>query len=282
MGNIIDGREVSKIYKEEIKEKVQLMMSKGHRPPCMATILVGDDGGSVYYVKNQTKLCNNLGITAKNISLPENIKEEELLNIIYELNEDNTIDGIMLQVPLPKELNERIITSAIRPSKDIDGLTDNNLGRFYKGIKCFIPCTPRSVLELLKAYKVPMEGANVVVIGRSNIVGKPVSMLMLKENATVTICHSKTKNLKDIAKAADILICAMGKPLFIDDEYIKEGAVVMDVGTTMVNGEIKGDVDFQKVINKASLLTPVPGGVGSLTTTMLIKNTFEAYMKNVY
>lgn len=282
MGNIIDGREISKIYKDELKEKVQSMKLKGYRSPCLATILVGDDGGSVYYVKNQTKLCNNLGINARNISLPKDIKEEELLSIINGLNEDSAVDGIMLQVPLPKGLNERVITSSIKPSKDVDGLTDSNLGRFYKGQECFIPCTPRSVLELLKAYKVTMEGANIVVVGRSNIVGKPVSMLMLQENATVTICHSKTKNLKDITSRADILICALGKPLFINEEYIKEGAVVMDVGTSMVNGEIKGDVDFLNVIKKASLLTPVPGGVGSLTTTMLIKNTFEAYMKNVY
>ena len=281
MGSIIDGREISKKYKEEIKDFVSKLKPQGKRPPCLCTILVGNDGGSAYYVKNQTKLCDTLGVTSKNYILKEETKEEELISLISELNTSKEVDGIMLQVPLPKHINEKKVTSLINPLKDVDGLTEINTGKFYKGDKCFVPCTPRSVIELLKSSNVTLEGSNAVVIGRSNIVGKPVAALLTSFNATVTICHSRTKNLKEICKRADILVCAMGRPSFVNEEFIKEGAVVIDVGTTMVDGKIQGDVDFESVKDKASKVTPVPGGVGSLTTTMLIKNTCEAFLNNV-
>jgi len=282
MGVIIDGKALAKKEREEIKEFAKECAEKGMRVPCIATILVGNDGGSIYYVKNQTKLCRELGIDAKEILLDETITEEELISLIENLNVDSSVDGIMLQVPLPKHISERNVTSRISYKKDVDGLTDINIGKFYKGEKCFVPCTPRSVLELLKSTGVEIKGKNTVVLGRSNIVGKPAAQLLLNEDATVTICHSKTVNLKEVCKSADILVAAIGKPGFVTREFIKEGAIVLDVGTTMVEGKIKGDVAFEEAMEIAAYVTPVPGGVGSMTTTMLIKNTCEAYKENVY
>lgn len=282
MGAIIDGKAVASEYKEKIKEFVQDRIKNELRVPCLASVLVGNDGGSIYYVNNQSKLCNTLGVNVKNIILDENIKEDELIRVIDELNNNKDVDGIIILVPLPKHLNEKNITSRILPAKDVDGMTDINLGKFYKGEKCFVPCTPRSVLELIKSTDVGIEGKHAVIIGRSNIVGKPAAQLLLNENATVTICHSKTQNLETICKGADILVSCIGKPGFVKENYIKEGAIVIDVGTTMVDGKVKGDVDFEEVIKKAAYVTPVPGGVGSMTTTMLIKNTCEALEKNVY
>lgn len=282
MGEIINGREIAKDIRQKIKSYVANRKEKGLRVPCLATIIVGEDGGSLYYVNNQIKLCNELGLENKHISLNENIKEEELIEIIEELNEDNNIDGIMLQVPLPKHINEKAVTSRISYKKDVDGLTDINLGKFYKGEKCFIPCTANSALELIKSTEIKIEGKSTVIIGRSNIVGKPVANLLLNENATVTICHSRTQNLKEICKLADILIVAIGKPKFVNSDYIKEGAVVIDVGTSSVEGKICGDVDFEDAIHKAAYITPVPGGVGAMTTTLLIRNTCEALENNVY
>lgn len=282
MGEVINGKELAKVLKEEIKTFVNERKYKGERVPCHATILVGEDGGSIYYVNNQKKLCEELGMENKSIFLKEDISEEELLKVIENLNNDNNVDGIMLQVPLPKHLNENKIVNAINPLKDVDGLTDFNNGKFYKGNKAFIPCTPRSVMHLIKSTGVTIEGKNVVVLGRSNIVGKPVAQLLLNENATVTICHSKTKNLKEVCSTADILVVAIGRPKMVDDSYVKDGAIVMDVGTSSLNGKICGDVDFEKVKDKASFITPVPGGVGAVTTTLLLKNTCEALENNVY
>lgn len=282
MGDIINGKILAEDFKQKIKAQIDEAVSKGYRVPCLATIVVGNDGGSIYYANNQKKLCDKLGLKNRSIFLEETIDEKDLILLIKELNEDNTVDGIMLQVPLPKNLNEEEITNLISPYKDVDGLTDFNNGKFYKGKKAFVPCTPRSVMHLIKSTEMDISGKNAVVIGRSNIVGKPVTQLLLNENATVTVCHSRTKDLKSVCKNADILVVAMGKPKFIDDSYIKEGAVVIDVGTSSVDGKICGDVDFDKVINIASHLTPVPGGVGSVTTTLLIKNTCEAWEKNVY
>lgn len=282
MRDIINGKILAEDFKQKIKAQIDEAVSKGYRVPCLATIVVGNDGGSIYYANNQKKLCDKLGLKNRSIFLEETIDEKDLILLIKELNEDNTVDGIMLQVPLPKNLNEEEITNLISPYKDVDGLTDFNNGKFYKGKKAFVPCTPRSVMHLIKSTGMDISGKNAVVIGRSNIVGKPVTQLLLNENATVTVCHSRTKDLKSVCKNADILVVAMGKPKFIDDSYIKEGAVVIDVGTSSVDGKICGDVDFDKVINIASHLTPVPGGVGSVTTTLLIKNTCEAWEKNVY
>lgn len=282
MGNIIDGKQIAKKYREEIKNFVSDKINRGIRVPCLASILVGDDGGSLYYMNNQSKLCRELGVEPREYVLQGDTDTEKLIELIRKLNEDDTVDGIILQMPLPKGIDTEKATFMISPEKDVDGLTDINIGRLYKGEKCFIPCTPKGILEIIKSMGYSIQGKNAVVIGRSNIVGKPVAQLLLNENATVTICHSKTNNIKEICRKADILVAALGKPGYVDESFIKEGALVIDVGTTMVNGKVHGDVDFQRVIEKAQYVTPVPGGVGSMTTTMLIKNTCEAYDRHVY
>lgn len=280
MGEIIAGKKIAMNLREEIKRFTELRKSNGLNVPCLATIIVGEDPGSLYYVNNQSKLCQELGIDTKVIKLSEDISEKSLINQIEELNEDNGIHGVMIQLPLPKHLNEINITSRINYKKDVDGLTDINNGKFYKGEKCFIPCTPNSVVHLIKNTGVSIEGKNVVVLGRSNIVGKPAAQLLINENATVTICHSKTQNLKAVCKNADILVVAIGKPKFVTKDYVKEGAIVIDVGTSSLEGKICGDVCFDEVIDIASYVTPVPGGVGAMTTTLLLKNVCEALINN--
>lgn len=277
MGEIINGKEVALKVKEEIKGFTEGKKEEGKRMPKIASILVGDDGGSIYYMNNQEKVSTSLGVAFKKVVLDKNITEEELINTIDNLNNDNEVDGIILQLPLPKGLNEKKVIKKISPSKDIDCLTFESQGKLYMGEPEFLPCTPNSVVTLLKSLNIPLEGKEVVVLGRSNIVGKPVAQLLLNENATVTICHSRTKDLKEVTKRADILVVAIGKPKFLDETYVKDGAIVIDVGTSRFEGKITGDVDFDKVIEKASYLTPVPGGVGALTTTLLVKNACEAY-----
>jgi len=281
MGIKISGVEIAKKYREEIKGVVSSLVEKGARKPCLASILVGEDGGSLSYMKNQMKISNDLGITYETVSFSATATEEEVIAKIHELNESELIDGIILQLPLPKTLNENNIISAISYKKDVDGLTDINIGKFFKGDHSFSPCTARSVLELTKDVCKNLSGKNAVIVGRSNIVGKPASFLLLNENCTITICHSKTANMKDICKNADVLVAAIGKPNFITKEYVKDGAIVIDVGTTMVEGKVRGDVNFDDVIDTAAFVTPVPGGVGAMTTTMLMKNTCEAWLKNV-
>ena len=276
MGERIDGKAIALGVKEEIKLFVENRKENNLSVPKVASILVGNDGGSLFYLNNQEKVATSLGIEFKRVHLNEEVTEDELINIIEDLNIDNTINGIILQLPLPKHMDEKRIISTISPKKDIDCLTFVNQGKLYMGEDSFMPCTPKAVLTILKNFNIDLEGMEVVVVGRSNIVGKPAAALMLKENCTVTICHSRTKNLKEVCKRADILIVAIGKAMFIDDSYIKEDAIVIDVGTNSVNGKITGDVDFEKVINKASYITPVPGGVGALTTTLLMKNVCEA------
>ena len=267
MGEIINGKEVALKVKEEIKSFTEGKKQEGKRMPKIASILVGDDGGSIYYMNNQEKVSTSLGVDFKKVVLDKNITEEELINTIDNLNNDNEVDGIILQLPLPKGLNEKNVIKKISPSKDIDCLTFESQGKLYMGEPEFLPCTPNSVVTLLKSLNI-------------NIVGKPVAQLLLNENATVTICHSRTKDLKEVTSEADILVLAIGKPKFIDETYVKEGAIVIDVGTSRFEGKITGDVDFHKVIEKASYLTPVPGGVGALTTTLLVKNACEAYKKH--
>ncbi|GAA0121320.1 MAG: bifunctional methylenetetrahydrofolate dehydrogenase/methenyltetrahydrofolate cyclohydrolase [Clostridium argentinense] len=281
MGMKIDGKKIATTHRENIRAKIDEKTSIGVRNPSMVAVLVGNDGGSISYMKNQQKLSETLGVKYNSLILDETITQEELIDKIRELNDDNTVDGIILQLPLPKNFNEKEVTSAICANKDIDGLTDINTGRLYKGEKCFIPCTAKSIIELIKYIENDIKGKNAVVIGRSNIVGKPVAQLLLNENATVTICHSKTKDLKEVCKRADILVAAIGKPGFVTKDFVKEGAIVIDVGTTMVDGKIKGDVLYDEVIEVASHVSPVPGGVGAMTTTMLLKNTCEAWNKNV-
>lgn len=280
MGQIINGREVALNVKENIKKFVEDRVNKGLERPQIASILVGNDGGSIYYVNSQEKVALSLGLLFKKIILDESVSEKELLDLIEELNNDKSISGIMLQVPLPKHINEKKVVNKISPLKDIDCLSSESVGKLYLGEEGFVPCTPNSVVTLLKSLNIELSGKNAVVIGRSNIVGKPCAQLLLNENCTVTICHSRTKNMKDITSTADIVVVAIGKPKFLDDTFIKPGAIVIDVGTSSVNGKITGDVDFDKVIDKASYVTPVPGGVGALTTTLLINNACEALRKN--
>ena len=271
MDKILSGKTVAIDIKGQIKNYTEELKASG-KSLKISSILVGDDGGSVYYQNFQEKLANNLGIDFEKIKLDESISEENLKLKIEELNKDDSVNGIMLLLPLPKHIDERAVTNLIDADKDLDCLSEVSVGRFYKGEKCFMPCTPNSVITLLKAYNIEIEGKEVVIIGRSNIVGKPLFQMFLNENATVTVCHSRTKNLKEVCKRADILVVAIGRANCIDSSYVREGAVVIDVGTSEVNGKITGDVNFDDVYEKASLITPVPGGVGSLTTTLLLKN----------
>lgn len=280
MDKIIDGREVSKNIKENIKNFIEYRKENGQIVPKIASILVGDDCGSIYYLNSQEKVATSLGVLFDKVMLDSTVKEEELISLIDSLNNDENVHGIMLQLPLPKHINEKRVLNVISPKKDIDCLTYESVGKLYLGEDTFMPCTPNSVVTLLKKYNVALEGKEVVILGRSNIVGKPAFQMLLNENATVTICHSRTNDLKKVCKRADILVVAIGSPKFITSEYIKEGAVVIDVGTSSFEGKITGDVDFDSVLEKASLITPVPGGVGALTTTLLINNVCEAIKKN--
>ncbi|MCR4944045.1 MAG: bifunctional methylenetetrahydrofolate dehydrogenase/methenyltetrahydrofolate cyclohydrolase [Clostridium sp.] len=280
MGQIINGREIAKAVKEEIHNFVQERVKNNKSVPKIASILVGNDGGSIYYMNNQEKVATSLGLLFEKIILNEVTTEEELIKLIERLNKDESVSGIILQLPLPKHINEKKVVNYIDESKDIDCLSIKSQGKLYMGDEGFIPCTPNSVVTLLKMLNINLSGKEAVVVGRSNIVGKPAAQLLLNENCTVTICHSRTKNLQEVCKRADILVAAIGKPKFINENFIKEGAIVIDVGTSSVDGKICGDVDFEKVIEKASFVTPVPGGVGALTTTLLIKNACEALKKN--
>ena len=280
MGQIINGKEVAAKVKENIKAFVDNRSKEGLNIPKIASILVGKDRGSIYYMNSQEKVATSLGLLFERVELEESIKEEKLIEIIEKLNNDKTVGGIIIQLPLPKSINEKRVMNKIAVEKDIDCLTTESQGKLYMGDKGFIPCTTNSVITLLKSLDIELEGKEAVVLGRSNIVGKPVAQLLLNENCTVTICHSRTKNLKEVCKRADILVVAIGQPNFVDDEFVKEGAIVIDVGTSSLNGKITGDVDFQKVIDRASFVTPVPGGVGALTTTLLIKNACEALKNN--
>lgn len=279
MGKRIDGKEIALEIKEEIKEFINKRKENNLNVPKVASILVGNDGGSLFYLNNQEKVATSLGMEFEKVHLNEEVTEEELINKIDKLNNDNTVSGIILQLPLPKHIDEKKVISAISPKKDVDCLTFVNQGKLYMGEDTFMPCTPKSVLTILKSLNINLEGMEVVVIGRSNIVGKPAGALLLKENCTVTMCHSRTKNLRGVCKRADILVVAIGKAKFVDESFVKDGAIVIDVGTNSVEGKITGDVDFDKVIDVASFVTPVPGGVGALTTTLLMKNACEAIEK---
>lgn len=276
MANIIDGKQISKDIKEELKEEVASLAAQG-RKCCLAVIQVGNDPASSVYVGNKKKACAYVGIESLAYKLPEETTEEELLTIIDKLNKDANVHGILCQLPLPKHINEDHVIKAISPKKDVDGFHPQNVGALVIGEKGFVSCTPAGIIQLLKRSNIEMDGKHCVVVGRSNIVGKPMSLLMLRENATVTICHSHTKNLKEICKEADILIVAIGKPQFIDKEYVKDGAVVIDVGIHRdENNKLCGDVKYDEVEPVASYITPVPGGVGPMTIAMLMHNCVEA------
>ncbi len=276
MTQIIDGKRISLEIKDELKEKVAKLKEEG-KECCLAVIQVGNDPASSVYVRNKKKACEYIGIRSLSYELPDETTEEELLALIQKLNQDASVHGILVQLPVPKHIVEDHIIKAIDPRKDVDGFHPMNVGALTIGERGFVSCTPAGIIQLLKRSDIDIEGKNCVVIGRSNIVGKPMALLMLRENATVTIAHSRTKNLKELCKTADILIVAIGKPKFITAEYVKEGAVVIDVGIHR-NAENKlcGDVDYEDVAPHTAAITPVPGGVGPMTIAMLMHNCVEA------
>lgn len=281
MAIIIDGKKVSQEIKDEVKEKVAALKAKGIETT-LAVIQVGNDPASTVYVGNKKKACEYTGIRSLAYEIPEETTEEELLELVHSLNGRDDVDGILVQLPLPKHIDEDRIIQAISPAKDVDGFHPQSVGALSIGEPGFVSCTPAGIIELLKRYNIQIDGKECVIIGRSNIVGKPVSMLLLRENGTVTVCHSHTSDLKEVAKRADILVVAIGKAKFVTADYIKEGAAVIDVGMDRdENGKLCGDVDFESAVEKAGAITPVPGGVGPMTIAMLMNNcVYSAGLKD--
>lgn len=276
MAQIIDGKLISTQIKDELKQKAAEYKAHGTNI-CLCVIQVGDNPASTVYVRNKKKGCEYIGIDSLSYELPESTTEEELLKLINDLNNDSKVNGILVQLPLPKHIDEDKVIKAINPKKDVDGFHPESVGALCIGQKGFVSCTPAGVIQLLKRSNIEIAGKECVILGRSNIVGKPMSILMLRENATVTIAHSKTKNLKEVCKRADILIVAIGKPLFVNSEYVKDGAVIIDVGINRdENNKLCGDVDYNDVFDKCSYITPVPGGVGPMTIAMLLNNCIES------
>lgn len=278
MAQIIDGKIISKQIKDELKDKVSELKNQG-KEICLAVVQVGKDPASSVYVGNKKKACEYIGIKSLAYEVPEETTEEELLEIIDKLNNDSSVHGILVQLPVPKHISEEKVINAISPAKDVDGFHPASVGALSIGQRGFVSCTPAGVIQLLKRSGIDISGKECVVIGRSNIVGKPMAMLLLRENGTVTICHSKTKDLKEVCKRADILVVAIGKPRMIDASYVKEGATVIDVGIHRdENNKLCGDVDYDSVFPVAGAITPVPGGVGPMTIAMLMNNCVEAGM----
>lgn len=290
---LIDGKAVAAEIKKEIAKEVAQIITSGGKRPHLAAVLVGHDGGSETYVANKVRSCEEVGFKSTLIRYEEDVTEEELLDCVYRLNNDDDIDGFIVQLPLPKHISEEKITEAIDYRKDVDGFHPVNVGRMSLGMPCFLSATPAGIVELLRRYKIETTGKHCVVLGRSNIVGKPVSMLMMQKgypgDCTVTVCHSRTKDLKEMCLGADIIIAALGVPQFLKGDMVKEGAVVIDVGTTRVPSDktrsgfkLSGDVLFDEVAPKCSWITPVPGGVGPMTIVSLLKNTLLAGTKKIY
>jgi methylenetetrahydrofolate dehydrogenase (NADP+) / methenyltetrahydrofolate cyclohydrolase len=291
--NIIDGKQLAKDIRTELAAEVQVLKQQGKRAPHLAAVLVGDDPASQVYVRNKVSSCEKVGFQSTLIKKGADISQAELLAIVEQLNEDESIDGFIVQLPLPRHIDEEKITLAIRPEKDVDGFHPVNFGRMAQGLPCYLPATPAGILEMIKRYEIPTEGKEVVVIGRSNIVGMPISILLARKaypgNATVTICHSRSKDLESHIRRADILVAAIGSPEFVRGEMLKEGAVVIDVGMNRVEApetekgsRLCGDVHFDSAAQRASLITPVPGGVGQLTVVSLLINTLKAAKGEVY
>ncbi len=293
MYQILDGRKVSSEIKEEIRQRVAEIVAKGGRRPHLAAVLVGHDGGSETYVASKVKACEEVGFASSLISFDENITEEQLLQEVDRLNNNPDIDGYIVQLPLPKHIDEQKVMERIDFRKDVDGFHPINVGRTSIGLPSFLSATPQGILELLNRYHIDTNGMHAVVIGRSNIVGKPIATLLMRKaqpgNCTVTVCHSATKNMKEICQSADLIVAALGKPEFLKEDMVKEGAVVIDVGTTRVPDstrksgyKLTGDVDFDRVAPKCSYITPVPGGVGPMTIVSLMMNTIKAYDKELF
>ena len=273
----IDGKETSAALKAELKEKIDAFVEKNGFAPGLAVVIVGNNPASAVYVRNKENACAAVGILSKTFRLPEETTEEELLSLIKKLNQDETLHGILVQLPLPKQISEERVIATISPEKDVDAFHAENVGKIMTGNYHFLPCTPAGVMALLDRYGIEVEGKRCVVIGRSNIVGKPQALLLLERNGTVTVCHSRTKNLSEITREADILVAAIGRAKFVTADMVKEGATVIDVGINRLDdGTLAGDVDFDAVEKKAYAITPVPGGVGPMTVTMLLYNTLTA------
>ena len=281
---IIDGKEFSKKILEEISnEQKEIVERKNLRPAGLAVIIVGENPASQVYVRNKTRACEKVGFYSETIKLEENISEDDLIKKIEELNEDDKIDGILVQLPLPKHINELKVINSIKPEKDVDGFSNVNVGKMVIGDESgFLSCTPYGIMQLLEGYDIDVDGKDVVVVGRSNIVGKPMAMMLIQKGATVQVCNSRTKDLSKKLKKADIIVVAVGVPRMIKATDVKEGVVVIDVGINRVDGKLCGDVDYEDVAQKASYITPVPGGVGPMTIASLIKNTFISYQRKIY
>lgn len=289
--NLLDGKVASASLKEELKGKISGLIQSKNRAPHLVAILVGDDPASHTYVNSKVKNCNEIGITSTLITRDESVTEDELLSLIRQFNGRDDVDGILVQVPLPKHISENKVTLTIAPEKDVDGFHPINIGNMVLGLPGFVSATPWGIILMLKHYGIKAEGKHVVIIGRSHTVGTPLSLLFSRNkeygNATVTLCHSRTKNLKEICLQADILVAAIGRPLFVTEDMVKEGAVVVDVGINRVEDatakrgfRLKGDVDFEQVKDKCSYISPVPGGVGLMTIAALLQNTYDAYIRN--
>lgn len=274
---LIDGKKVSTEIRGRLEKETAELKTKIGRTPGLATVLVGEDPASAVYVRNKNKICHEIGFQSFGQNLSAETTEEELLNIIKKLNSNDEVNGILVQLPLPDHIDSEKILLSIDPEKDVDGFHPINVGKLAIGNALLTPCTPTGIIALLDYYKIEIPGKHAVVLGRSNIVGKPVAHLLLQRHATVTICHSKTKNLQQVTRQADILIAAVGRPHFVNSDMVKEGTVVIDVGINRVDGKLTGDVDFDQVAEKAGLITPVPGGVGPMTIALLMENTLKAF-----
>lgn len=281
MAFIIDGNKISADIRKEVKAQAMKLKEKSGIVPGLAVILVGEDPASQVYVKRKGIACAEVGFLSREYRLPADIKESELLQIIKTLNCDMAIHGILVQLPLPKQINPNTVIEAIEPRKDVDGFHPYNMGRLLAGNPAHVACTPKGVIELIERSGIAIEGKEAVIVGRSNIVGKPLALLLLARHATVTMCHTKTRQLPEVAKRADILVAAAGRPEMIKADMVKDGAVVIDVGVNRLNGRLVGDVAFSEVAEKASSITPVPGGVGPMTIAMLMKNTLDAAVSGI-
>ena len=276
---ILDGKETASRVRENIATEVRELQKKGERPPCLAVVIVGENPASKVYVGQKEKACAAAGFRSLLHRLPEETTQKELLELVHGMNEDPSIDGILVQLPLPEHMDSSGIIRAIAPEKDVDGFSPENMGNLVTGLPCTEPCTPKGIIYLLEEYGISPEGKHAVILGRSNIVGKPVAHLLLARNATVTLCHSRTKDLARYTREADIIVAALGKPRFLSADMVREGAVVIDVGINRLEEGLVGDVDFENLLPKASWITPVPGGIGPMTITMLLLNTLEAYRR---
>lgn len=275
---VVDGMALARELRAEIAAEVAGLVGAGHRPPCLAVVLVGDDPASLSYIKGKRRACARAGIDSREHDLPAHAAEDDVLDLVGALNRDPHVDGILVQLPLPKPIRASAVTEALDPAKDVDGLHTRNAGRLVSGLPGLRPCTPLGILEVLDRHRVPLEGARAVVVGRSALVGKPVGLLLLERNATVTLCHSRTRDLASVCRDADVLVACAGSPLLVKGDWIRPGAAVIDIGVNVDgNGVQVGDVDFEAALGVASLITPSRGGVGPLTITMLLRNTLEAY-----